>query len=115
MPSLQTHYHLNYISHSGPTFRRHQTPQGQSIAKPGFPLQNNSRESKHGIKESEGNMFNPIFTENVQGRQHLRSCAFVEPGWFSYRKPEHVVQNGKNGHKNSNHNHNYHDGYHDEI
>ena len=31
------------------------------------------------IKESEGNMFNPIFKKNVQGRKHPGSCAYAEP------------------------------------
>ena len=34
---------------------------------------------KHDIKESKGNMFKPIFKENVQGRKHPGSCAFAEP------------------------------------
>ena len=46
MSNLQTYYHfkLDYQK-SGPTYRgqvvnpRHQTPQGQSVAKPGTPLQ----------------------------------------------------------------------------
>ena len=61
------------------------------------------------MKESEGNMFNPIFKENIQERKHLGSCAFGEPELLSYRKPKRVVQNEKNGHKTSNNNPNYHD------
>ena len=38
-----------------------------------------SREYKHDIKESKGNMFNPINKENVQGRKCPWSCAFAEP------------------------------------
>ena len=37
-----------------------------------------SRECKHDIKESKGNMSNPISKENVQGRKHPGS-AFAEP------------------------------------
>ena len=43
------------------------------------PVEYPSREYKHDIKESEGNMFNPIFKKNVQGRKHPGSCAFAEP------------------------------------
>ena len=44
---------------------------------------------------SEGNMFNPIFKENVQGRKHPGSCAFTVPELLSYRKLKRVVQNWK--------------------
>ena len=44
-----------------------------------LPVEYPSRECKHDIKESKGNMFNPIFKENVQGQKHPRSCAFAEP------------------------------------
>ena len=36
-----------------------------------------SRECKHDINKSKGNMFNPIFKENVQGQKHPGSCAFA--------------------------------------
>ena len=32
-----------------------------------------SREWKYDTKESEGNMFKPIFNEHIQGRKHLGS------------------------------------------
>ena len=38
-----------------------------------------SRECKYDIIESEGNVFNPIFKANVQGRKHTGNCAFAEP------------------------------------
>ena len=60
-------------------------------------------------------MFNPIFKENVKGREHPGSCALAEPEILSYRKPKRVVQNEKNGHENDNSSHNYHDENHDEI
>ena len=62
---------------------RHQTRQGQSVAKPGTPsVEYHSRECKHDIKESEGNMFNPIFKDNVQGGNikdvaHLRNQYYL--------------------------------------
>ena len=43
------------------------------------PVEYPSRECKHDIKESKGNMFSPIVKENVQGRKHPESCAFAEP------------------------------------
>ena len=44
------------------------------------PIEYPSRgECKHDIKDCEGNMFNPIFKENVQGRKHPCSCALAEP------------------------------------
>ena len=33
---------------------------------------------KHDIKESEGNMYNPIYKENVRRRKHPGSCTFAE-------------------------------------
>ena len=41
---------------------------------------------KRDSKESASNMFNPIFKENVQAREHPGSCAFAEPELISYRK-----------------------------
>ena len=67
------------------------------------------RESKHGIKESEGNMFSPKFKGNVQGRKHSGSCAFAEPELVTFRKPKCVIQNKNNVHKNLNNSHNYYD------
>ena len=52
--------------------------------------------------KSKGNMLNPIFKENIQGRKHPGSCTFVEPELLSYRKPKRGVQNEKNANKNPN-------------
>ena len=81
------------------------------------PVEYSYKEWKHDIKESEGNMFNPIFMKNVQGRRHPGSCASAESELFSQRKPRSVVQKIKNDHKNPNYNnsHNYLDENHDEI
>ena len=96
MSNLQTHCHfkLDLKKKDGPTFRnqmvnpRHQPPQRQSVAKPGYPhVKYPSRESKHDIKESEGNMFNPIFKENIPWWRHqmetvsasLAICAGTSP------------------------------------
>ena len=54
-----------------------------------------SRESKHDTKESEGNMFKPIFKENFQGQKHRWKCAFAESELLCFRKPKPVVQNKK--------------------
>ena len=112
MSNLQTHYHFKLDfqkvdQHTGGKChtKRHKDNQLQSLVGNG----------EHDTKESEGNMFNPIFKENVQGRKHRRSCAFVEPELLSYRRPKGGVHNGKNGYKNLNDSHNYHDGNHDEI
>ena len=66
------------------------------------------------MKESEGNVFNPIFKRSVQGRKHPGSCVFAELD-LSYRKPKHivVVQNEKNVHENPYNSHNYYDENHD--
>ena len=55
--------------------KRHKDNQLQSLE---LPVEYPSRECKHDIKESKGNMFNPIFKENVQGRKP-GSYAFAEP------------------------------------
>ena len=51
------------------------------------PVEYLSRECKHDMKESEGNMFNPTFKENVQGRNHPGGSALAEPELLSYIKP----------------------------
>ena len=85
MSNLQTYYHfkLNFekvAQHSGgkwliPGTKHRKDNQLQSLD---LPVEYPSRECKHDIKESEGNMFNPIFKENVQGRKYPGSCAFAE-------------------------------------
>ena len=79
----------------------------QSLEPPvGYP----SRQSKHDIKQSEGNISNSIFKGNVQGRKHPGRCACAEPELLCFRKSKRVVcNNNNNGHKNSNDSHNYHD------
>ena len=56
------------------------------------PVEYLSREYQHDIKESECNMLNPIFKENVQGQKHPESCAFAELELLSYRQAKDVVQ-----------------------
>ena len=58
------------------------------------------------IKESNGNILNLIFQENVQGRKYSGSCAFAETKLLSYWKPKRVVHYEKNGHKDPNNIHN---------
>ena len=87
MSNLQTYYHfkLNFQKvdqHRGGKWLIHGTitPQGQWSCKAWYsPVEFPSRECNHDIKESKGNMSNPIFKENVQGRKHPGSCAFAEP------------------------------------
>ena len=74
-----------------------------------------SRDGRHDIEESEGNKFNPIFKDDVQGQKHPGSCALAEPEVLIYRKAKHVVQKVYNGHKNPNNSHNYHAENHDEM
>ena len=61
-------------------------------------------------KESEGNMFNPIFKWKVKGWKHPGRCAFAEPEpELLSQKYKQVVQKTKNGHKTPNNSHNCHD------
>ena len=86
MLNLQTYYHFKLDfqkmgQHTGGKWLIHGTKrrkdnQLQSLE---LPVKYPSMESKHGIKASIGNMFNPIFKENVQERKHPGSCAFAEP------------------------------------
>ena len=43
------------------------------------PVEYPSRECKHDIKESKGNMLNRMLKEKAQGRTHPGSCAFAAP------------------------------------
>ena len=58
------------------------------------PVVYDSRESKHDIKESEGNIFNPIFKWKILGQKHPLRCAFSEPELLS-QKSKRVVQTKK--------------------
>ena len=81
MSNLQTYYHLQLDfqkvdQHTGGKWlihgtKRRKDDQLQSLELP-------CRECKHDIKESKGNMFNPIFKENVQGQKHPGSSVFAE-------------------------------------
>ena len=99
MSNLQTHpdYKLDFQKvdqHTGGKWLIHSTKyrkDHQLIKAWNSPVEYISRESKHNIKESEGNMFNPIFKGNVQGRKHRSRRAFAEPELKS-QKSECVVQ-----------------------
>ena len=94
MSNLQTYYHFKLDvqkvdQHTGGKWlingtKRHKDNQLQTW---NSPVEYPSRECKHGIKVSKGNMFNPIFKANVQGRKHPGSCAFAEPELLRSRKP----------------------------
>ena len=85
---LQTYYHFKLDfqtvdQHTGGKWlihgtKRHKDNQLQSLAW-NSPVEYPSRDCKHDIKESKGNMLNPIFNESVQGQKHPGSCAFEEP------------------------------------
>ena len=99
MSNFQTYYHFQLdFQNSGPTYRRqvvnphHQTQQRKISCKAqNSPVKYPSRERKDDIKASEGNMFNPILMENVQGQEHPGSCAFAEQALLSSRKPKSEV------------------------
>ena len=85
MSNLQIHYHFkldlqNVEQHTGGKWlihgtKRHKDNQFQNVNP---PVEYPSRESKHAIKESEGNTFSPIFKENIQGQKHPRGCIVAE-------------------------------------
>ena len=74
-----------------------------------LPVEYLSRECKLDIKASEGNMFNPKFKENVQGRKYPGNCAFAEQVLLCNRKLKRVVQKVQDGHENPSISHNYYD------
>ena len=122
MSNLQTYYNFQLDfqkvdQHSGRKRLIHGTKhcKGNQLQSLEFPVKYLSRQCKHGIKEADGNMFIPIFKENVQGRKYPGSYAFAEPELPSDRKPKNVVEKIKNGHKNANSSHNCHDENRDEI
>ena len=93
MSDLQTYDHFkldfqNVDQHAGGKVlilgTKRKDNQLQSPEIPMSPVEYPSRECKHDIKESEGNMFNPIFKENVQGWKHPRSCAFTKTDLLSH-------------------------------
>ena len=85
MSNSQTHYHFKLDfqkvdEHTGGKWlingtKRCKDNQLQSME---LPVEYPSKKSKHDIKESEGNMFNPIFKGNVQGWKHPGRCALAE-------------------------------------
>ena len=98
--NLQTHYHFKLDFQNWTNI---QEASGQSMA-PNTArtisckawnslVKYYSRESKHDIKESEGNMFNPIFKEKVLGLKHSGICIFAESKLRGFRKPECTGQN----------------------
>ena len=75
MSYLQTHYHFKLDFQIVD-----QHTEGKSVEYP-------SRKSKQGIKEWEGNIFNPIIKENVKGQKHPGRCVVAEPEQYIYWKP----------------------------
>ena len=82
MSNLQTHYHFKpdfqkVAQHTGGKWlihgpKHHNDNQLQNLES---PVEYPSKGSKHYLKEFEGNMFNPIFKGNVQGRKHPGGAA----------------------------------------
>ena len=70
--------------------KHHKDNQLQSLEIPRKIL---NREAKHEIKESEGNMFNPIFKDDLQGQKHPGRCVIAKPKLSRYTKPKFAVQN----------------------
>ena len=56
-------------------------------------------EYKHDIKDSQDNMFYPIFKGNIQGQKHPGRCVVKEPELPCFGKPKYLVQNEQNWHK----------------
>ena len=86
MSNLQTYYHFQLDfqkmdQHTGGKWLIHgaKLRQDNQLQNLELPVEYLSSECKHDIKESKGNMFSPIFKENVQGQTHPGSCAFAEP------------------------------------
>ena len=84
--NLQAHYHFKLDfrkvdQYTGGKWLNHGTKQRKDnqLQRLELPIVYPSRESKHDLKESEANMFNPIFKGNVQERKHPGKGAFAEP------------------------------------
>ena len=70
---------LVHLTNTGGKWLIHGTKRHKDNQVWNSPVEYPSRECKHDIKESKGNMFNPIFKENVQGQKHPGICVFAEP------------------------------------
>ena len=75
---------LSIMSKGGPTCRRqvvnprHQTSQGQSVAKPNSPAEYPSWVARCDIKGSDCTRLNPIFWKKVKGQKHSVRWGIVE-------------------------------------
>ena len=101
MSNLQTHYHFKLdFQHTGGKWLIHGTKHRKTISCKAWnsPVKYSGRKSKHDIKQSESNKFNPIFKGKVQVWKHPGRCAITESELLSH-KSQHVVQKKKNGHK----------------
>ena len=82
---LQTHYHFKFDFqkvdlHTGGTWLIHgnRNRKDNQLQNMEIPVEYPRRESKHETKDSGGNMIDPIFKRNVQGRKHPGRCTFAE-------------------------------------
>ena len=122
MSNLQTYYLFkidfqNMDQHTGGKWliqgtKRRQVNQLQSLEP---PIEYPSRECKHDIKESEGNMFHPIFKENVPRGGNIQGVVHLQNQNYYVTESLKCSSKAMNGHKNPNDSHNYHDEHHDEI
>ena len=83
MSNLQTYYHFKLDfqkvdQHTGGKWLIDGTNAARKISFKAWntPVEHPSREYKHDVKKSEGNMLNPICQENVKRRKHPGSCIF---------------------------------------
>ena len=98
--NLQAHYHFKLDfpkadHHTGGKWlihgtKHHNDSQAQRLEP---PVEYPSREFKHDIKESEGNMPNPIFKDHVQRQKHPGRYGSAVPELPRYRKPKYLDEN----------------------
>ena len=86
--SIMSNFHFqNVDQHTGGKWLIHGTKHLTISCKAlNSPVEYPSRESKHDIKTSVCNMFNPMFKGNVQEQKHPGSCVFAEPELLKLQK-----------------------------
>ena len=100
MAKLETHYHYQLYfqkgyQHTGGKLLNHNTKHRKDNQLQSLELACRIpiREYKQDLKESEGNMFNPIFKDNVQAQKHPGRYVIQEPELPNHRKPKCVKLN----------------------
>ena len=110
MSNLQTKYHFKLDfqkvdQHTGGKWLIHDTKTQE------YP----SRGSKHDTKESECNMFNPIYSRIISVVKNIQEVVHLQNQNFLVTKSLKCSSKVMDGHKNPNHSHNYHDENHEET